>query len=137
MVSRSGPPEAMLCPALICDACREQILTDKAGGNALHWVRFDPAESSPLLLAHGGPCSSMLRTALSGHYRTEDGWSAGWEEIGTVLDQLANNAVRAFADDPNGSHRATRVVPPPAELLARVNVAVRIRLGLPPAGQCR
>lgn len=140
IVYRSGPPEALCCPALICDACREQIIADYTAdvslqGNAYYWSKRDNQgrmSVSPMLLAHKGHCDQALRRVLGGNfYQSQDGWDSGWDEIGTFLDHLGHNAITPFSGDEEGAYRFADIVPPPADLMLQLSRTVRQRLGLP------
>ena len=37
IIARNGPPEAMLCPAFVCDACRKQVV---GAGNVVYMRRI-------------------------------------------------------------------------------------------------
>lgn len=111
IIGRNGPPEAMLCPAFICDACREQVVKD---GNVEQAVRYvgDRREVSPLFVSHKHPCSRALEIGLREQYPPADGWSTIWFELREFLTHLTNNAKHAFADAPNREYLANTVVLP-------------------------
>jgi hypothetical protein len=104
VVPYSGPPEAMNCPAIICDACRRQVV----GKGNIVWaykvVHNDDElrQQSPVFAAHKGSCDRGLDLWLKKQYGS--GWIIMWEELGTYLRQLAYNAEHAFEDDKNGEY---------------------------------
>lgn len=111
IVPRNGPPEAMNCPALICDACRKQVV---GGGNIL-WVRRyvdDKPESSPLMAAHKGQCDQAVEAWLQEHYPTIDGWCPLWEEAADFVRYLANNLAHSFAEDSDGAYLTQTIIAP-------------------------
>ncbi|MFE2850609.1 hypothetical protein ACFXJO_05675 [Streptomyces lavendulae] len=103
-VPRSGPPEAMHCPTIICDTCRTQV---HGAGNIVWMVKSyladGPRQQSPLYAAHKGPCDRALEAWLKTQYPEGD-WLLNWEELGDFLRQLAHNAEHAFADDTKGEY---------------------------------
>lgn len=104
VVPRSGPPEALSCPAIVCDACRRQVV---GKGNivwALKVVHSDTEvrQQSPLYAAHKGACDRALDAWLKGQYGP--GWILMWEELGVYLRQLLHNAENDFADDAKGEY---------------------------------
>lgn len=110
MVSRSGQPEAMLCPALVCDTCRDQVT---GHGNVLWSIRHEPQwESSPLFVSHKGQCHRALKYRIAIEYPIAAGWSQLWNEAGDFMRHLTHNAVQSFADDPDGSYRIVPVIHP-------------------------
>lgn len=108
-IGRSGPPEAMNCPALICDSCRKQVVER---GNVI-WgttVGADgPRRSTPLYVAHKGRCDRAFDLWFAQAYPTDDGWIQLWEEAETFMRQLAYNLTHAFADDPDGEYHPHRL----------------------------
>lgn len=104
IIIRSGPPEAMTCPALVCDACRRQV----AGrGNILFARRVvnDQRESSPLFVAHKGRCDRIVGKLIEHAYPFDDGWATNlWEEAETFMAQLSHNFTHPFADDSEGRY---------------------------------
>lgn len=104
IVPRSGPPEALSCPAFVCDTCRKQVV-DK--GNIVWMLKVihgddETRRQSPLYVAHKGRCDQALDLWLKGEYG--DGWIPMWEELGVFLKQLTHNAVNDFADDKKGEY---------------------------------
>ncbi|MBX9425461.1 hypothetical protein [Streptomyces lateritius] len=104
VVPRSGPPEAMNCPAVICDACRRQVV---GKGNiiwAIKVVRSDEEtrQQSPVYAAHKGACDRGLEAWLKKQYGP--GWITLWEEMGTYLRQLLHNAEHSFEEDAEGEY---------------------------------
>lgn len=105
-VPRSGPPEAMNCPAVVCDTCRKQVV----GSGNIVWaykVVHDTDEvrqQSPLYAAHKGRCDQALDAWLKKQYSIADHWILLWEELDAFMEQLAHNAMNAFADDEEGEY---------------------------------
>jgi hypothetical protein len=113
-IPRSGPPEAMILPAVICDTCRRQV----AGSGNIVWatkVMHDPSETrqqSPLFAAHKGSCDQALDAWLTEQYRLEDHWILSWEELETFIRHLSANSKKDFSEDPQGEyHRFVIKVP--------------------------
>lgn len=109
IVPRDGPPEAMNCPAFICDACRKQVI----GQGNIVWMRryIDrQPQSSPLYVAHKGDCDRRIEAALEQRYTAADGWTSLWEEAGDFLHYLTNNLTQTFADDPDGRYLTQTIV---------------------------
>lgn len=105
IVPRNGPPEALTCPAVVCDVCRRQI-TDS--GNILwaHKVVGDsgePPAQSPMYAAHKGNCDMAMEKWLKVQYG--QGWITLWEEADTFLQQLVHNFTRAFGEDTRGDYQ--------------------------------
>jgi hypothetical protein len=105
IVPYSGKPEALNCPAFVCDTCRKQIV---GKGNVVWCIRAgdegELRQQSPLFAAHKGRCDRALELWLSGQYPLRDHWINLWEETDVFLKQLGNNADRSFDDDPNGEY---------------------------------
>ncbi|MFC8131576.1 hypothetical protein [Streptomyces sp. NPDC057302] len=105
-VARSGPPEAMNCPAFICDACRQQVVS----AGIVTWAttigdgRSRTHSQSPLYVAHKGECGRKVEAMLHASYPASDGWMDLWDDIGDFLKQLTHNATSAFADDADGEY---------------------------------
>ncbi|MEV7519409.1 hypothetical protein [Streptomyces sp. NPDC091371] len=104
-VARSGPPEAMNCPAFICDACRQQVV----GAGIVTWAttianRGRTHSQSPLYVAHKGECGRKVEAMLHAAYPASDGWMDLWDDIGVFLKQLTHNATSAFTDDADGEY---------------------------------
>lgn len=104
IVPRSGPPEALSCPAFVCDACRKQVV----GKGNITWMlktirgEGEVRQQSPVYVAHKGACDRALEVWLRKQY--SDGWIHMWEELSVFLKQLAHNAVNDFADDKKGEY---------------------------------
>ncbi|MER7953874.1 hypothetical protein [Streptomyces sp. NPDC096030] len=104
-VPRNGSPEAINCPAFVCDACRKQI----AGEGNIVWAlkvrdsETETAEQSPLYAAHKGACDQALEAWLMSQYDSQ--WVPLWEEIGTFLKQLVHNTGRDFSQDSKGQYQ--------------------------------
>lgn len=109
IIARNGAPEAMLCPAFICDACREQIVGQ---GNVISKVRYDgdQRQTSPLLFAHKGQCTQAVDAWLNARYLLTEGWSMIWDELGDFVRQLSHNLTHAFADDPEGEYLSHQLI---------------------------
>ncbi|MGQ4355259.1 hypothetical protein [Streptomyces drozdowiczii] len=115
-VARSGPPEAMNCPAFICDACRKQVV----GEGIVTWCSTIGRDNggthrqSPIFTAHKGTCGRKLEAMLEAAYPPGDGWIDYWDDLADFLKQLANNHTEAFADDHEGEYHKHDVVLPKA-----------------------
>lgn len=115
-IGRSGPPEAMNCPALICDACRQQI-TGK--GNIVWGCTLGDGSSTrrrtPLYTTHKGQCDRLFDLWFAKAYPSADGWVQLWEEAPDFMRQLAHNLTNAFADDPDGEYHDHALILPSGE----------------------
>ncbi|MER6376752.1 hypothetical protein ABT255_52665 [Streptomyces mirabilis] len=104
-VPYSGEPEAMNCPAAICDTCREQVVGE---GNIVWCIRAgnkgEQRQQSPLFASHEGGCDCALGRWLEAQYPLDDNWINLSDEIDVFLKQLGNNVGRSFADDPRGDY---------------------------------
>ncbi|MFC8065463.1 hypothetical protein [Streptomyces sp. NPDC057293] len=103
-VPRSGPPEAMNCPAVVCDTCRKQVV---GSGNIVWAYKVihgddEVRQQSPLYAAHKGRCDQALDTWLKKQYGS--GWLILWEELDTFARQFQHNTANAFADDSAGEY---------------------------------
>ncbi|MEU0977970.1 hypothetical protein [Streptomyces griseus] len=114
-VARSGPPEAMNCPAFICDACRKQVV----GQGIVTWCttiadegKPGPHRQTPIYVAHKGRCGRALEAWLEKTYPHADGWTDLWDDLDDFTRQLTHNLVNAFADDPDGEYHQHRLVQP-------------------------
>jgi hypothetical protein len=106
-IARSGPPEAMNCPAFICDTCREQVVSE----GIVTWcttIGHDgtpgPHRQTPIFVAHKGRCGRALEAWLEARYPRGDGWIDLWDDLDDFVRQLAYNLVHAFADDAEGRY---------------------------------
>lgn len=110
MIGRNGPPEAMICPALICDVCREQVADS---GNVVYYVRYveGERESSPLFVSHK-PHDRELRAVMEEAYPLADGWTSQWDEAKYFMEHLVHNFTHPFADDADGEYLSHRLVLP-------------------------
>lgn len=112
-IGRSGPPEAMNCPALICDTCREQVV-DR--GNVIWGCTLGDGNGgrrrTPLYVAHKGRCDRAFDLWFAKAYPREDGWIQLWEEAADFMRQLAHNLTHAFADDTEGTYHQHHLVLP-------------------------
>jgi hypothetical protein len=133
-IGRSGPPEAMNCPALICDACRQQI-TSK--GNVVWGTTVGapgPLRGTPVYTTHKGRCDRLFDLWFAKTYQADDGWMQRWEEAHDFMRQLAHNLTNAFADDTDGEyHHHTLVLPDAVSgaALARLHELLRTTQGQP------
>jgi hypothetical protein len=118
IIARDGEPQALLCPALICEACREQV----AGpGNIIWFWRTDPEwQASPLFVAHKH-CNRKVEALLEPVYSFEQGWRRAWREAKLFLDQLAHNFGNPFADDREGVYHDQVVVQPGGIIFANIH----------------
>lgn len=133
-ISRSGPPEAMNCPALVCDACRQQIT---AKGNVIWGCTLGadgPRRRTPLYVAHKGRCNHLFDRWFTKAYPYDDGWVQLWEEAPDFIRQLAHNLTHAFADDPDGEYHDHTLILPDAvasAALASLPTLLRTAQGQP------
>lgn len=110
-VARSGPPEAMNCPAFICDACRKQVV----GQGIVTWAstigsgRSGSHSQSPLYVAHKGECGRKVEAMLHAAYPADDGWIDLWDDIADFLKHLSHNSTNDFADDHGGKYHTHRL----------------------------
>lgn len=110
ILGRSGEPEAMNCPVLICDACRKQVVDS---GNII-WgstVGVEPRLSTPLFVSHKGHCDQIVSKDLEEQYPGEQ-WAWLWEEAGHFLRYLAGNFKKPFSDDPDGTFHEHQIALP-------------------------
>ncbi len=114
-VARSGPPEALNCPAFICDTCRKQVF----GQGIVTWsttIGHDgepsPHRQTPIYVAHKGRCGRALEVWLEANYPRADGWIDLWDDLADFTRQLAHNLANAFADDLEGRYHQHRLVHP-------------------------
>lgn len=114
-VARSGPPEAMNCPAFICDACREQVVDQGIVTWATTIVRDGapgPHQQSPIYVAHKGRCDRAVKLWIDQHYPAADGWIDLWDDLEDFVHQLTHNLANAFADDTDGTYHPHRLAHP-------------------------
>lgn len=128
-IARDGEPEAMTCPAFICDACRRQV----TGAGNIYWaVRYaapGQRQSSPLFVSHKYECSRAVDQIVETTYPFAEGWSGALSnEIRVFLAQLNHNAEHAFADDPDGTYLDHDVVHPGGMVLPTFDPALRPQL---------
>lgn len=125
VVARDGEPEALLCPALICDACRKQV----AGPGNLLWAVRRPEggkrQSSPAFVAHKGRCDQVVKKILANLYPLADGWTEQWDEAGSFLAYLTSNTSKPFADDPDGNYLDHELVQPGGQVLSNLQLRER------------
>lgn len=103
---RSGPPEAMILAAIICDCCRRQVFDS---GNLIWATKVihedsEIPEQSPLFAAHKGSCDIKLDAWLQDQYPIDDHWIISWEELGTFIHHLTMNSKKDFSEDPEGEY---------------------------------
>lgn len=104
MFDRNGPPEAMTCPAIVCDYCGGVI----TGEGNVEWCRRKSERTfvtSPFYFTHKG-CSRQCTSVLRRHYPHQEGWSAAWRDIGEFLAQLSFNFEHSFENDEDASYVA-------------------------------
>lgn len=114
-VARSGPPEAMNCPAFICDTCRKQVV----GQGIVTWATTigqdgepGPHRQTPIYVAHKGRCGRALEVWIEQQYPFADGWIDLWDDLEDFVRQLAHNLANAFAADPEGKYHRHQLVLP-------------------------
>lgn len=115
-IARSGSPEAMNCPAFICDACGEQV-TDH--GN-IFWGQEHPRKvghkrTTPIYVTHKGnyvshmgervSCVRVLEEWFKHAYPDEDDrtWCLASNEVDQFMGHLKFNFQNSFADDANAN----------------------------------
>ncbi len=111
-IARSGPPEALNCPAFICDACRHQVV---GRGNILWTYRFpsDHHESSPLFVSHKSSCVRAVEQLIGQLYPRDQNWSnALSHDLESFVATLGHNSTHAFDDDETGTYHYQRLVHP-------------------------
>ncbi len=110
--ARSGPPEAMNCPAFICDACRLQVV----GKGNVYWVQKTNSvhfETSPIFVGHKGRCGRAVEKLIEQLYPAPAGWSGTlWNELATFMKHLSFNAENPFTDDADGIYHDHKLVQP-------------------------
>lgn len=105
MVSRSGPPEAMICPFVLCTACGEPVHVSDADvswdqqGHVVWWCRLNPQQQIGPVAVHKGRCDEAVRKYGEQRWRLEDGWCQLWDELDCFLRQLAYNAQHPLGSD--------------------------------------
>jgi hypothetical protein len=116
-VSRNGPPEALLCPAILCDVCGEPIyagkLDDEKGtgfdGEPVNgWALQCHGESEAIAdvhFVHGGDCDQAMNKNCS----RDDRYHAS-VGLDVFLRQLVCNFEHPFEPDANQEF----VAPPPS-----------------------
>jgi hypothetical protein len=113
-VPYSGEPQALNCPAFICDTCRQQVTED---GLVVWRVKVrdpgEPRQQSPLFVTHKRRCDQALTRWLDATYPRDSNWIDLTEDIDVFRKQLDNNAQRPFADDHNGDYHQTVLRMPP------------------------
>lgn len=88
--------DGLLCPAFVCDSCREQVAVY---GNIIfrgRWATRWQEERTPLRVAHKGWCTHDVEAALATEYPKADGWSPKWRELDDFVKQLAYNTENPF-----------------------------------------
>jgi hypothetical protein len=97
ILHRNGPPEAMTCPAVICDHCGDPIHND---GNALWLTDQDDGRTFRITTAfvHKACDRAFEATHPDGH------WSC--RELGEFLQQLAHNFEHPFEREPGVEYAA-------------------------------
>lgn len=124
-IARSGPPEAVNCPAFVCDTCGRQV----AEQGCLWWGYLYPNPSdglrhtTPVYVTHKGECVSAFEAWF--HCAYPDADDASWllcdHEIDESLEHLRSNFTHRFEDDAlddGVEYHAHRVVWPVAPLPA-------------------
>lgn len=112
-VPYSGEPQALNCPAVICDTCRQQIV----GEGRVVWCvkavsKGEQRQQSPLFASHKGRCHHALDRWLEEQYPLDGNWINLSEEVDSFLKQLGHNAARSFADDQQGEYHQVIVKMP-------------------------
>lgn len=107
-IGRDGEPEASLCPAFICDACRQQITQ----GLVLHGATYENGHryATPLHVACRGRCYQQVAAHFHNAYPGMYGDLT--EDIHTFVKHLTHNSTNAFTDDPEGTYHQHTIVMP-------------------------
>lgn len=94
-IDRNGPPEGLLCPAILCDSCLQPV-------NGEGWVLWQPRYSddrrdnrptiASLAFVHPGDCDHAYEQAHGHHYSSP---------LGEFLTQLAYNYANPFREKPD------------------------------------
>jgi hypothetical protein len=95
LVDRNGPPEALTCPAVICDDCGEPINARGPVGGLAVWIPATGHDDRPtvnaLAFVHKGACDRA--------------WSAGKRhaysrDLDEFMAQLSHNFANPFTAEP-------------------------------------
>lgn len=92
---RSGPPEAMNCPVVMCDACQTPIQGKVGGdgyGGIVIWSDNDDG-SQDMATVHKGRCNRAYEAA------NRRSWL--WEDLDTFLGFLTHNTAEPFPAERN------------------------------------
>lgn len=106
MVSRSGPPMAMHCPAVVCDACGILIQSDAEdvnSGNVIWAERrgeHDRYQTTPLYFVHKR-CDHVFNEVMKEEvYPWLAPWRYFWQPLNQFLKQASYNVSNRFGEDP-------------------------------------
>lgn len=102
-VSRNGPPEAMICPVFMCDACLTPIQGKEGGdgyGGIVIWANLDDG-TQVVATVHKGRCDRAYEARRPGL-----DWM--WEDLDVSLAQLTQNTAKAFPVEDNVEYVAPR-----------------------------
>lgn len=94
MIDRNGPPEAIICPSIVCDSCGAPINATE-GGLALWQPNREPdGRPSPvtLRLVHQGRCDQFAERRWGHHYS---------QDLKQFMAPLAYNYATPFTLEPD------------------------------------
>lgn len=100
VLTRSGPPEAMTCPAILCDTCLTPIHDQRPYGLVL-WRDLDDG-TQQIAHVHKGRCDRTWEAKHPG----PDHWMSA--ELGVFLDQLRGNVEEPFPAEDNVEYVAPK-----------------------------
>jgi hypothetical protein len=117
----------LVCPVLVCDVCREQVVGHGNLERAYRHVDGEAVEQTPLYVTHKQPCSRVFDQWKAGAYPTSEGWAFGWDEARVVLDQLQHNLNNVLVPDYGYRARVIPLTVPAPKLTERDLALVRQR----------
>ncbi len=93
MIERNGPPDAQLCPAIVCDGCGSPINRDDAALVLWKPGREPDGRPSPseFRFVHQGRCDRLVEQQHGHHYS---------QELSQFMDQLVHNYATPFRVEP-------------------------------------
>jgi hypothetical protein len=97
-IERNGPPEAMSCPAILCDQCLKPIT---GHGNVMWLPDYDGDTYQVLALAH---THKECTAAFERTHHPDRAWCS--EELDQWLAQIAHNFTHPFPAEPNVEYLA-------------------------------
>jgi predicted HD phosphohydrolase len=108
-IDRNGPPEAMRCPAFLCDVCNEPVHhspDDGHFGAVVWWTSYDGdrPKVSQVYVVHKGPqkrCLDALSKAIG-----KDAGHETWDNLDSFAQQLLHNALNPFVSERDAQYIA-------------------------------